>query len=128
MSAPSFEIPAEMRDFAEKSVDQARNAMSTLIGNVVKATEQMQASTKTAQSSMEGVVAKGFEHVQQNANATFDFAQKLARTTDLREAISLQTEFVRTQIAAIQSQAKDLGAMAQKDLGALAQKASQPAA
>lgn len=112
MKAPSFEIPAEMRDFAEKSVDQARNAVGTLLGTAVKANEQLQSSSKTLQTSIEGVLAKGLDHVQQNANATFDFAQKLVRTRDLREAFTLQTEFLKSQFATIQSQAKDLGAIA----------------
>ncbi|MBE7248734.1 MAG: phasin family protein, partial [Actinomycetospora chiangmaiensis] len=46
-------------------------------------------------------------------NATFDFAQKLVRTKDLREAFELQSEFVRSQFAALQAQAKDYGALAQ---------------
>ena len=50
---------------------------------------------------------------QANANATFDFAQKLVRTKDLREAFELQSEFVRSQFAALQAQAKDYGALAQ---------------
>ena len=113
MKAPSFEIPSEMRDFAEKSVDQARNAVGTLLGTAVKANEQMQSSSKTLQTSIEGAFAKGLDHVQQNANATFDFAQKLVRTRDLREAFTLQTEFLKSQVAAMQSQAKDLGTVAQ---------------
>ncbi|MBX9934096.1 MAG: phasin [Methylobacterium sp.] len=113
MNAPTFEIPTEMRDFAEKSVDQARNAVGTMLGNAVKANEQFQASSKTLQSSMEGAFAKGLDHVQQNAEATFDFAQKLVRTRDLKEAFTLQTEFLKSQMAAMQSQAKDFGALAQ---------------
>lgn len=114
MNAPTFEMPAEMRDFAEKSVDQARNAVGTLIGTAVKANEQLQTSSKTLQNTMEGALAKSLDHVQQNANATFDFAQKLVRTRDLREAFTLQSEFLKSQIAVMQSQAKDLGALAQK--------------
>lgn len=110
---PSFEIPAEMRDFAEKSVDQARNAVGTMMANAVKAAEQVQASGQTFQSTFSAAVAKGFDHAQANANATFDFAQKLVRTKDLREAFELQSEFVRSQFAAFQAQAKDYGALAQ---------------
>lgn len=113
MNAQNFEIPTEMRDFAEKSVDQARTAVSSLLGNAVKTAGQMQTSSQTVQSSMQSVVAKGLDHVQENANATFDFAQKLVRTRDLREAFELQSEFLRSQIAAMQSQAKDLGTLAQ---------------
>ncbi|GJD96793.1 phasin [Methylobacterium iners] len=113
MNAPTFEIPTEMRDFAEKSVDQARNAVTSMFGTVSKTAQQLQVSSQTAQASMHSVVAKSFDHVQENANATFDFAQKLARTRDLREAFELQAEFLRNQAAALQSQAKDLGVLAQ---------------
>ena len=113
MQTPNFEIPTEMRDFAEKSVDQARTAIGTLMGNALKAAEQVQTSGLNLQSSMQAAVAKGFDHAQTNANATFDFAQKLVRTKDLREAFELQSAFLREQIAAMQAQAKDLGSLAQ---------------
>ncbi len=113
MQTPNFEIPTEMRDFAEKSVDQARNAVGTMMANAVKAAEKVQASGQTFQSTLSAAVVKGFDHAQTNANATFDFAQKLVRTKDLREAFELQSEFVRSQFAALQAQAKDYGALAQ---------------
>ena len=75
--------------------------------------EQVQTSGQTFQSTLTAAVAKGFDHAQANANATFDFAQKLVRTKDLREAFELQSEFVRSQFAALQAQAKDYGALAQ---------------
>jgi len=113
MQTPNFEIPTEMRDFAEKSVDQARTAVGTMMTNAVKVAEQVQTSGQTFQSTLTAAVAKGFDHAQANANATFDFAQKLVRTKDLREAFELQSEFVRSQFAALQAQATDYGALAQ---------------
>ena len=113
MQTPNLEIPTEMRDFAEKSVDQARNAVGTMMASAMKAADQVQTSGTTFQSTMSAAVAKGFDHAQTNANATFDFAQRLVRTKDLREAFELQSEFVRSQFAALQAQAKDFGALAQ---------------
>ncbi|MBE7199977.1 MAG: phasin [Parafilimonas terrae] len=113
MQTPNFEIPNEMRDFAEKSVDQARTAVSTMMANAIKASEQMQSAGHTFQSTLSAAVAKGFDHAQNNANAAFDYAQKLARTRDLREAFEVQSEFVRSQFAALQSQAKEFGSLAQ---------------
>ncbi len=113
MQTPNLEIPTEMRDFAEKSVDQARTAVGTVMANAMKAADQVQTSSQTFQSTMTAAVAKGFDHAQTNANATFDFAQKLVRTRDLREAFELQSEFVRSQFAALQAQAKDFGSLAQ---------------
>ncbi|KQP34005.1 phasin [Methylobacterium sp. Leaf104] len=116
MTSQTFEIPAEMRAFAEKSVDQARTAVSTFIGTAIKTAEQMQSTSGSVQASMQTVVAKTLDQVQDNAVATFDFAQKLVRTRDLREAMDLQGEFVRNQIANLQAQAKDLGTLAQNTL------------
>jgi len=113
MQTPNFEIPNEMRDFAEKSVDQARTAVGTMMANAIKASEQMQSAGHTFQSTFSAAVAKGFDHAQSNANAAFDYAQKLARTRDLREAFEVQSEFVRSQFAALQSQAKEFGSLAQ---------------
>ena len=46
-------------------------------------------------------------------NAAFDFAKKLVRSRDLQEAAQIQAEFVRAQFAAMQTQAKELGTLAQ---------------
>lgn len=116
MTGQTFEIPTEMRAFAEKSVDQARGAVSTLIGTAIKTAEQMQNSSKSVQESMQTVIAKSLDNVQENASATFDFAQKLVRTRDLKEAFELQAEFLRSQISSLQTQAKDLGSLAQTTL------------
>ena len=111
-----FQVPNELRDFAEKSVDQARTAVETLFSNAAKAAEQLQTSGHSFQSNLQGAVAKGFDFAQTNTHATFDFAQKLVRTRDVREAMALQGEFIRSQIATLQAQAKDLGALAQNTL------------
>jgi phasin len=113
MQTPNFEIPNEMRDFAEKSVDQARTAVGTMMSNAIKASEQMQSAGQTFQSTFSAAIAKSFDHAQNNANAAFDYAQKIVRTKDLREALEVQSEFVRGQFASLQTQAKEFGALAQ---------------
>ena len=113
MQTTNFEIPNEMRDFAEKSIDQTRNAVGVIMTNAHKAADQFQAGGKTVQSTFQAAVAKGFDHAQANANATFDFAHKLVRAKDFREAFELQSEFVRSQVAALQAQAKEFGSLAQ---------------
>ena len=109
-STPNYEVPAEMRDFAEKSVDQARKAFESFVGAARKTADTMQGSAEVARSSAQSVSARGFEYAEQNA--AFDFAKKLVRTKDMQEAVQLQAEFVRSQFAAMQSQAKDMGSMA----------------
>jgi phasin len=105
---PKLEIPTEMRDFAEKSVEQARSAVSTFIQTARKATDSLQTSTKTAELPAGVAFSRGLEFTEQNVAAAFELAQKLVRARDVQEAMQLQSEYVRTQFAALQTQAKEL--------------------
>ena len=105
---PRFEIPTEMRDFAEKSVEQARTAVSSFIQTARKATDSLQTSTKTAELPAGVAFSRGLEFTEQNVGAAFELAQKLVRARDVQEAMQLQSEYVRTQFAALQTQAKEL--------------------
>ena len=105
---PSFEIPTEMRDFAERSVEQTRAALIAFVQNARKATESVQAQTKTAELPVSAAYVRGLELFEQNLTATFDVAQKLVRASSLQDALQIQSDYVRTQFAALQSQAKEL--------------------
>ena len=108
-----YEVPTEMRDFAEKSVDQARKAVDGFLGAAQKAVDSVQGSSSTMQASATDATRKTLSYAEQNIAAAFDHAQKLVRAKDLQEAIQLQSEFARTQFAALQTQMKELGEAAQ---------------
>ncbi|GJD81757.1 phasin [Methylobacterium gregans] len=110
---PTYEVPTEMRDFAEKSVEQARKAFDSFIGAARRTADTVQGSAELARTNAQDVSARGFEYAEQNVNAAFDLAQKLVRSRDLQEAMQHQAEFVRSQFAAIQSQAKEFSGLAQ---------------
>jgi phasin len=113
INPPNYEIPTEMRDFAEKSVEQARKAFDSFIGAARRTSDTVQGSAETARNNARDASARGFEFAEQNVNAAFDLAQKLVRSKDVQEAMQHQAEFVRSQFAAIQSQAKEFGGLAQ---------------
>ncbi len=110
---PNYEVPSEMRDFAEKSVDQARKAFDSFISAARRTADTVQGSADIARSNAQDVSARGFEYAEQNVNAAFDLAQKLVRSRDVQEAMQHQAEFVRSQFAAIQAQAKEFSGLAQ---------------
>lgn len=110
---PGFEIPGEMRDFAEKSIDQAHKAVSSFIQGARKAGESVQSTTKTADLPAGVAYARSLEFTEQNVAAAFELAQKLVRARDIQEAMQLQAEYARTQFTAMQTQAKDLISVAQ---------------
>src|SRR3954463_6653049 len=110
---PNYEVPTEMRDFAEKSVDQARKAFDSFIGAAPRTADTGQGLAEGARTNAQDISSPGFEYAEQNVNAAFDLAQKLVRSKDVQEAMQHQAEFVRTQFAAIQAQAKEFGGIAQ---------------
>src|SRR5918998_1566812 len=110
---PTYEIPAEMRDFAEKSVEQARKAMDGFMGAAQKTVDTFEGSATTVQSSAKDMTRKTFAYAEQNISAAFDMAQKMVRAKDMQEAMQVQAEFVRQQFEAMQAQMREFGALAQ---------------
>ncbi|MBF9234984.1 phasin [Microvirga sp. BT350] len=110
---PGYEIPAEMRDFAEKSVEQARKAVDGFLGAAQKTVDTFEGSANTVQASTKDVTRKTFTYAEQNISAAFDLAQKMVRAKDVQEAMQYQAEFVRSQFEAMQTQMKEFGALAQ---------------
>jgi phasin len=113
-----YEVPPEMREFAERSVEQARKAVDGFLGAARKTTETLESSTTTVQSSGKEVTRKTFAYAEQNIAAAFDLAQRLVRAKDVQEAMQIQAEFARSQFAAMQTQIKELGSMAQSAMQA----------
>ncbi len=110
---PNYEIPAEMRDFAEKSVEQARKAIDGFMGAAQKTVDTLEGSASTVQSSAKDATRKTFTYAEQNIAAAFDLAQKMVRAKDVQEAMQYQAEYVRSQFEAMQAQMKELGSLAQ---------------
>lgn len=108
-----YEIPEEMRDFAEKSVEQARKAIDGFMGAAQKTVDTFEGSANTAQASAKDVTRKTFTYAEQNIAAAFDLAQKMVRAKNVQEAMQYQAEFVRSQIESMQAQMRDLGSAAQ---------------
>ena len=113
MPSSPFEVPNELRDFAERSVDQARKAFEGFLSVVQRASGDAAA---TPQSGAKTVSAHVLSYTERNVNAAFDLAQKLVRAKDPQEALAIQSEYMRTQLAVLQEQAKELGAVVQKSL------------
>ncbi len=110
----SFEIPSEMRNVAEQSVAQARQAFDGFMGAAQKAVAKLEDQTAAAQAGAKGASQKIVGYAERNVAASFDFAQRLARAKDVQEMMALQQEFMQTQMAALTEQAKDIGQSASK--------------
>jgi phasin len=109
-----YEIPAEMRDFAEKSVDQAKKAFDGFMTAALKAAGTMEGSTDIVQTGAKDIGRKALTYAEQNVAAALDFAGRLVNAKDPQEVLQLQSEFIRAQLQAFAEQAKDIGATASR--------------
>ncbi|MGL4494536.1 MAG: phasin family protein, partial [Beijerinckiaceae bacterium] len=87
---PSFEIPTEMRDFAEKSVEQAKKAFDGFMGAANKALDNVSGSSNTVQSGAVDLTRKAINTAEENMHASFEHAQRLVRAKDPQEVMQLQ--------------------------------------
>ena len=110
----NFDVPTQMRQFAEQSVEQARKAVDGFLTAAQKATTTLETQANTAQAGAKDVREKVMGFAEENINNSFAFAQRLVRARDIQEVMALQQEFLQQQMQAMQSQARDLGAAATK--------------
>ena len=112
-TTPKFEVPSGLRELAEKGIDQARQAFDGFIGAARQTISTTEGTAQTASTSTQNMATHSLQAAEQNVRATLDFAQKLTQAKSLQEAMQLQAEFARSQLAAVQAQATELGGMAQ---------------
>jgi phasin len=90
MVDPKLEVPAELRELAEKTIDQAEKAFGMFFDAAGKA--------MTPVSSPGTEISKqALSFTEQNMKAAFDHARKLVHATDLQEAMRIQSEFLKSQ-------------------------------
>jgi phasin len=110
----NFDVPTQMRQFAEQSVEQARKAVDGFMTAAQKAVTTMETQADTAKTGVKDVGQKAMGFAEQNITNSFEFAQKLVRAKDIQEVMALQQEYLQLQMKAMSEQAKDLGTHATK--------------
>jgi phasin len=113
----SFEIPAEMRAFAEKSVEQAKQAFDTFISAAQQAVSTVENQAGSARTGAKETSELAMRFAERNIASSFEFAQRLLHAKDFHEVTALQAEYVKSQMAALTDQAKELSKQASKMAG-----------
>lgn len=115
--SPNFEIPAEMRAFAEKGVEQAKLAFETFVTAAQQAVSSAETQATTARTGAKEAGELAMRYAERNITYSFEFAQKLIHAKDPQEMAALHAEYVKNQIAALTEQAKGFGKKAAKMAG-----------
>jgi len=109
-----FQIPPEMRALAEKSVEQAKQAIEGFISAAHRTVSVLEGQAETARKGAKDVGGKAMEFAERNITSSFDFAQKLVRAKDVQEMLELHASYVRTQMQVLAEQAKEIGESTRK--------------
>ena len=110
----NLEIPVEMRAFAEKSVEQARQALDSFISAAQHAVTAADRQAAGARAHTQELGRLAVRFAERNIATSFDFAQRLVRAEDTDEVLALQADYVKSQVAALNEQAKELSQQAAK--------------
>lgn len=117
-----FEVPDQMRDFAEKSVDQARKAFDSFMDATQKAVGTVEDQASAAQAGSLGMNKKVLDYAEEHVDAAFQLAQKIVRANDIQEIMALQSDYLKKQMEALGEQARELSETATRTAGDVARK------
>jgi phasin len=109
-----FEVPEQMRAFAEKGVSQARDTYAKFKDAAETHNGTIEAVFTSASKGMSTYSAKLMEFMKANATTSLDFAQELFGVKTPSEALELWTTHTRKQLETMTAQAKELAELSQK--------------
>jgi phasin len=105
-------VPEAVRDAAEKTLSQAREAVGKYMQEAARMQDQMISGAQKAQEGGKEMGQKVASYAQANINAAFDFAQALVRAKTPQEIAQIQQKFAQEQVSNLTSQMKELGGAA----------------
>ena len=106
---PAMEIPAAMRELAERNVEQARSAYTQFMDMARQAQDMVAKSSDAMATSAKEVQARALRYAQENMDSSFAFASDLARARDLQEFLQIQQRYAQKQAMTYTQQAQELG-------------------
>jgi phasin len=109
-----FEVPEQMRAFAEKGVSQARDSYAKFKDAAESHNGAIEAFFVNASKGASEYSAKMMEFVKANTSSNLDFTQQLFSLKSPAEAFELWSGFARKQVETYTAQTKELGELTQK--------------
>jgi phasin len=111
---PKMEVPAAFREFAEKSVNQAKDNWEKMKAATEEATSVLEDTYSTAAKGAADYGLALIDIARTNANAAFDFASEAVTAKSLSEIVEVSTAHARRQFETFTAQTKELTELAQK--------------
>ena len=105
----TFEIPQQMRELAQKNIEQARTAYGQLMDAMTQAMSGwISAPSEAMTSGFKAVQERAIQFAKENAEAGFAF-NELTKAKDLQDVLRLQSSFAQKPMESYARQAQELG-------------------
>jgi hypothetical protein len=114
-ATPPVEIPPELRELAEKNIEQAQAAYGQFMDFL---TQAIGASSK-ASSEFRVVQERAIQFARENADRSFSLGRELARAKDVQEVLTLHSQFMQTQMQSYALQTQELGQLLSEAMHAI---------
>ena len=114
---PTFDATAatdQMRAFAEKGVEQSKEAYAKMKTGAEEAQKTMETTFETLKATGSDLSLKSISAMRANADAAFSHLEALVGVKSVSEFIELQTAYMRKAVEMGVSQAKDMQAASTK--------------
>ncbi|WP_409190317.1 phasin family protein [Bradyrhizobium sp. RDM4] len=102
MSDLGIQVPSQVKEMDENSVDQAEKAIAAFLDAAAKSVEMVPAPAKDFSK-------KTLSITEQNMKAALEHTRKLIHASDVNEFMRLQSEYLKAQFSIAQDQIKELG-------------------
>jgi phasin len=109
-----FEVPEQMRAFAEKGVSQARDSYAKFKDVAESNNSTIEAVFASASKGASQYSAKLMEMMKANTSAGLDFTQELISAKTPSEALELWTTHAKKQYEAFTADSKELAELSRK--------------
>ena len=105
-----FEIPPQVRELAEKNVEQARQFYDQWMEGVSQVMSLWSASPTAGMApGFDSLRERAIKFAQENAEAAFSLAEELAQAKDMHQLMTLQSSYAQSQVKSYVSQTQELG-------------------
>src|SRR6516165_4708491 len=110
MAENPFEIPQQMRYLAEQNIKQAHAAYEQLTDFVTKAVGAWMGAMPASPmvTGFKEVQDRAAEIAKKNADSAFALVEKIAKSQNIQEILTLQTQFAQDQMKAFTTQTQQL--------------------
>ena len=101
-------VPEHVRQAAETTLAQAKQAVDQYLHQITSFQEKVEASTNAAQEGARDINQNTLAAVEANINAALDFAQQLVRATNPQDIVTLQQSYLQQQLERMNSQIRQV--------------------